>query len=283
MYKTPLCLGTFPPACRSIKEQLRLFRETGFEGFFTGWDDDLKAIRRQADKLGLLYQSVHAPFTNAADMWKTGSDAEAAVEELLRCVKDCAAVEVPILVVHTWIGFEPSAGPSAAGIENFRRVVDEAAKRNVKIAFENTEGEEYLAALLDTFADDPAVGFCWDTGHELCYNRGRDLTALYGEKLICTHLNDNLGVRDLTGEITWLDDLHLLPFDGITDWQGVADRLVRCGYRGPLTFELNLGSKPGRRDNDKYARMDFADYVTEVYARACRIAAMYQRAGIKMI
>ena len=51
MYNTPLCLGTFPPGCRGVKEQLRLFRETGFEGFFTGWDDDLQACRVAA-----LYQ-----------------------------------------------------------------------------------------------------------------------------------------------------------------------------------------------------------------------------------
>lgn len=41
----------------------------------------------------------------------------------------------------------------------------------------------------------------------------------YGDRLIATHLNDNLGVSDFDGKVTWTDDLHLLPFDGIIDWR----------------------------------------------------------------
>ena len=34
--------------------------------------------------------------------------------------------------------------------------------------------------------------------------------SLYGEKILSTHLNDNLGIRDFHGErIFWTDDLHL--------------------------------------------------------------------------
>ena len=79
--------------------------------------------------------------------------------------------------------------------------------------------------------------------------------------------------------ITWIDDLHLLPFDGINDWQGVAARLVECD--GPLTFELTTQSKPGRHENDKYARMTAAEYLTEAYSRACRVAALVQYARDK--
>lgn len=59
--------------------------------------------------------------------------------------------------------------------------------------------------------------------------------ALYGDKLIGTHLNDNLGIKDFTGKITWLDDLHLLPFDGIADWDSIVQRLCRYQFEGPLS------------------------------------------------
>lgn len=72
---------------------------------------------------------------------------------------------------------------------------------------------------MNHFRGNPAVGFCWDSGHELCYNHGRDMLAQYGDRLLGTRLNDNLGVRDDGGQITFLDDLHLLPFEGIADWQ----------------------------------------------------------------
>lgn len=125
---------------------------------------------------------------------------------------------------------------------------------------------------MDAFSEEEHVGFCWDSGHELCYNRGKDMLRLYGDRLIATHLNDNLGVSDFEGQIFWTDDLHLLPFDGIHDWKQVADRLNRCGYDGVLTFELIRGNKPNRHDGDKYQQMPVESYIAECYARACRLA-----------
>lgn len=139
------------------------------------------------------------------------------------------------MVSHVMIGFDKHT-PTETGLGNFERIVSEADKLGVKIAFENTEGEEYLAAVMEHFKDCDTVGFCLDTGHEICYNPGSDMLSLYGDRLIHTHINDNLGVCG--DEITYLDDLHLLPFDGVCDFDGVAGRLVRCGYDGTLTFEL---------------------------------------------
>lgn len=276
MYKVRLCLGTGSGFGISIEEQIPAFKKAGFDGFFTAWDGNIKKYRELADEHGMIYQSVHAPFLNAAKMWS--EEAQEAVEELIQCVKDCAENDVPIMVVHTYIGFGNEANPTQTGIENFRCVVEEAKKRGVKIAFENTEGEEYLAVLMDAFKDYQNVGFCWDTGHELCYGKGKDMTALYGDRLICTHLNDNLGMKDYTGEtIIWTDDLHLLPFDGIGDWEDIVKRLNKCGYDDILTFELLNKSKPERHDNDKYAKMKLEEYLAEAYARACKVAALKLR------
>jgi sugar phosphate isomerase/epimerase len=92
--------------------------------------------------------------------------------------------------------------------------------------------------------------------------------------LIATHINDNLGVKDFFGVITWIDDLHLLPFDGVKDWADAVDRMNACGYQGELTFELNLASKPDRHENDSYAQMPFVLYLAEAYKRACRVATL---------
>lgn len=276
MYKAILCLGTSSHIEKPVCEQIKMFKKAGFEAFFTMWDENLKEYRRLADEIGIIYQSVHAPFKNAAKMWKSGEDGAAAVSELLVCVKDCAEVNVPILVIHPFIGFFDENIPTECGIENFRKVVEEAKCKNVKIAFENVEGEEYLKALMDAFKDYDNVGFCWDTGHELCYNRGKDMLSLYGDRLFATHINDNLGVSDPDGKIFWTDDLHLLPFDGIADWDGIAKRLNAVGYNGILTFELNKKSKPERHENDKYDRLSDEEYIAECYVRACRVAYLKQ-------
>lgn len=205
-------------------------------------------------------------------MWTEGEKAEDAKKELLRCVEDCAKYDVPILVVHPYIGFEKKDDLSDCGVENFRTVVERAKELGVKIAFENVEGEEYLERLMKEFKFYENVGFCWDSGHEQCYNRGRDMLALYGDRLIATHLNDNLGVRDYDGKITWIDDLHLLPFEGIVNWQKAVDRLNKCGFDGILTFELNKLSKPERFENEGYKNLSLEEYIAKCYAAACRVA-----------
>lgn len=274
MYRTKLCLGVAKGFGIDTEKQIRLFHQTGFEGFFTVWDEDLQKCRALADELGMEYQSVHAPFKKVAKIWQGGEEADEAVDELILCVRDCAASGVPIMVCHAYIGFAPSEGPTLAGVEGFRRVVEEAEKLGIKVAFENTEGEEYLAALMSAFKGYDNVGFCWDTGHQMCYNAGTDMIALYGDRLICTHINDNLGIRDYGGKITYHDDLHLLPFDGIGDWNEITSKLNKCGYNDTLTFELKIQNSKNRFDNEKYQNISIEQYIAEAYARACRVAAL---------
>ena len=280
MTRPKLCLAVCRGFGRPVEDLIHLFGERGFDGFFASWfpGEDITSFKKAADESNMLFQSVHAPFGKAQDMWKEEADLScAAIEELNLCLEQCAKVEVPILVVHAYRGFT-KPNPTAVGIDNFGQVVRRAEQLGIQIAFENTEGEEYLDALMSAFRDCRHVGFCWDSGHEMCYNRGRNMLASYGNRLLSTHLNDNLGIRDITGEkITSRDDLHLLPFDGITDWDFVASELVRCDFTDTLTFELLNESKPNRHENDRYQAMPLEDYLTEAYMRATRVGAMVQR------
>lgn len=278
MWKTKLCMGTHPTFGISTEKQIELIGKIGFDGFFTGYTslDDICRYRRIADKNGMIYQSVHAPFLTMDKMWEKGKEADESAELLTECVHACAENDVPVMVAHSFIGFEKNT-PTKEGIINFGKVIDAAEKCGVKIAFENAEGEEYLAALMNHFKGSDAVGFCWDTGHEMCYNHSKDMLALYGDRLIATHINDNLGIKDFDGKITPGDDLHLLPFDGVADWDGIVKRLNEHNYDGILTFELKTKSQQDRHENDKYAEMPIERYITAAYERACRVATLKER------
>ena len=278
MFGSKLCLGLMGGIGLSGAEQVRLFKKTGFEGFFAGWsrNADLEPVMQAAKEEGMILQSIHAPFTKMAAMWKESGETQEAIDELIDCLKDCKKYGAPIMIIHPFIGFTEHT-PTEFGLMNYEKVVCAAEELGVKVAFENVEGEEYLAALMKYFKNREIVGFCWDTGHEMCYNYSKDMLALYGDRLICTHLNDNLGIRDFGGEITWIDDLHLLPFDGAADWADIAARLNRHGYDDFLTFELTVSSKPGRHENDLYAKMTAEEYIAQAYVRACRLAMMKQR------
>ena len=269
-----LCLGTSTSWGLPLEELIALIKQVGFDGIFVNWsrEIDISKIKALTKELGLIFQSIHAPYESCYLLWEGGEGAKKAVEELLACLEDCHKNSVPIMVCHAFIGFDKHT-PTDVGVENFRIIFDKARAYGVKIALENTEGEEYLARLMQEFVNYENVGFCWDTGHEMCYNLSKDMLSLYGDRLFSTHINDNLGVTD-PENIFWTDDLHLLPFDGIKDWQDAMDRLDRHGYKGEMTFELRKSSKPNRHENDKYEQMSASDYVKEIYIRACKLAEM---------
>ena len=108
----------------------------------------------------------------------------------------------------------------------------------------------------------------------MCYNASRDIIGKYADKLICTHLNDNMAQ---TGDsITWLDDSHLLPFDGVGDWNGIADRLKKAGYKNHLTFELTSKNKPERNTHDIYAHLDCQGFAALALERAKKFRSILE-------
>lgn len=256
------------------EEQVRVFKKCGFDAFFAYWQRgmDVASLKRCADEEGMFFHSLHAPSTRVCDMWYQTENTEDVLNELTECLQAAKENGIPLVVSHAFCGFDRHE-PTEMGIRNFERLIEEAEKLNLKIAFENTEGEEYLAALINHFEKNENVGFCWDTGHELCYTH-RDLMAEHGRKIFSTHLNDNLGTYSKTGERTGRDDLHLLPFDGIADWSDIVQRLNKWNYNDILMFELKTKSQPGRHENDVYSNMDPEEYLKLAYERCRKVAEM---------
>ncbi len=277
MYRQKLCVSLMQYGDMSDIEQALMLKKIGFDGFAIddcGLDSDVESLVNLAKKENLIISSYHAPFNKTDDMWNPEEIGERARAELLSCVETCARHEIPIMVTHAFLGYDNDFVNVEAGLDRFGSVARRASELGVRFALENTEGEEWLDVLMKNLSSEKSLGFCWDTGHELCYNYGNDMTSLYGDKLIATHLNDNLGIRSSDGERTWHDDLHLLPFDGINDWDSVAKRLADCGFANPLTFELSAYSKPERHENDGYLEMGAQAYFTEAFKRACRVGAL---------
>lgn len=250
-------------------EQIRIMKNVGFEAFFTGWNPEkTEEIANEAARLGLFQQSIHSPFSGnyrVRYLWEGGEAGDFVREALIECVKDCARFDIPVMVIHPYIGFQEHT-PTEIGLDNYARIIEVANKLGVKLGFENVEGEEYLAAIMERFWNEESVGFCLDTGHEMCYNRHKDMLALYGEKLCHTHFNDNLGVRG--EEITFHDDLHLMPTDGIADWHGIMERIRKTGYDGILMSELTYSDKPGKNGVEhKYTELSMEEFMREAYEK----------------
>ena len=269
MAKQKLGLATMASTGVDPIEQIKIMKNVGFEAFFTGWiPDRTEDIANEAARLGMFQQSIHSPFSKeykVSHLWNGGEEGEFVTKSLIECVEDCGRFDIPVMVIHPFIGFKDHT-PTQTGLDNYARVIEAANKAGVKLGFENVEGEEYLAAIMERFWNEPSLGFCLDTGHEMCYNRHKDMLSLYGEKLCHTHLNDNLGVRG--EEITFLDDLHLMPTDGIADWSNIMSRIRKTGYNGILMSELTYTNRPGKNGIEhKYAEMSMEDFVATAYEK----------------
>ena len=175
-------------------------------------------------------------------------------------------------VIHPYVGFHDHT-PTQVGLDYYARIVEAANKAGVMLGFENVEGEEYLAALMQRFWNEPCLGFCYDSGHELCYNEGRDMLALYGKKLCHTHLNDNLGIAD--GVISPANDLHLMPGDGIADWPSIMKRIRDTGYSDILMCELLYTDRPGKNGiTHKFSELSLEEFLTLALQKLQAVVAL---------
>ncbi len=275
-----LCLALGMQLDVPVIDQPELLKTAGFDSFAfdrvkNGTSELTEVLMKKAEKLDLTCEYIHAPFYGMDDIWhdEGGELAEIMLKDLYATINDCSDFGVKYAVLHAIIGMD-NFNPTALGLERLDDIIDYAVKKDVYLAFENTEGEMYLEAILNRYSDVKNVGFCFDSGHELCYNYGKDILSKYGDRLFVTHLNDNKG---MTGdELTFYDDSHLLPFDGIADWNGIAKRIKSFDYNGTLSFEVISKGRPTRTDNEIYKNLSSQEYVNEAYFKAVKFVNMLE-------
>ena len=257
---------------------VRLLADTGFCSISPSWqpDGDWKEAVREAKALGLGVQALHGPMRDMPAMWSRDPEVyQPILQGLLQAAADCAEAEIPVMVVHPWNGIDYTFPNEPLCFDHFDALVTLAERSGICIAFENLEGKEYLAALMERHAGNPSVGYTWDVGHESCYAPGMDFLSLYGDRLMMTHLNDNLGVTDPTGRLRGTDDLHLLPFDGVLDWDSVMRRLGSAKKQEILNFELKIRPKGDCCFLDLYSQMPLKQFIQEAYRRATQVTKGY--------
>ncbi len=249
----------------SDEEYIHRIAALGFTSLFSG--SRLGSMERAAKIAdlcaanGIHYETLHAPFDHINDMWLEGEGGDAMLRELTACVDACVIAGVDIAVVHLSSG-DNAPSITDLGRARFSSLVDYAAKKGVRIAFENQRKLANLSWAFETFTDTDTVGFCWDCGHENCFTPGREYMPLFGDRLICTHIHDNSGIYN--------EDLHLIPFDGTNDFERIAGQLRRSSFQGSLMLEV-IASVTSRYDT-----VSVEDYLQKAYTAISRLAAMVE-------
>ena len=246
------------------EQYIKTAADLGFLATFSGVYDKQRQydVAELCAKYGVAYETLHAPFGKGSNnMWLEGAAGDTFLGELMRAVCHCAIAGVPVLVSHLSSG-ENAPPVTDIGRARYTRLVEYAASKNVKIAFENQRKLANLAWTMETF-DDSVVGFCWDCGHETCFTPGREYMPLFGDRLICTHIHDNFCIYD--------QDSHLLPFDGNKDFEKVAAHLNRSPFRGTLMLEVIT------ENSNVYDGMTPEAYLTRSAEAAKKLADMVNK------
>lgn len=92
------------------------------------------------------------------------------------------------------------------------------------------------------------LGFCFDPGHGAIMSQGDPLELIkrYQHRLIAMHLNDNMGATPdhLSNDLTTAkQDFHMIPGQGMINWDELAGVIAKSSYELPLTLELSCKGK----------------------------------------
>ncbi len=241
---------------------LPMIKNAGFACYFTGAYEyeAVRKIKTVGDRLGLTLEFLHAPFGGINSMWLSGEAYSEIYNKMITAIDTASACEAPAVIIHVSSGWRPPE-INDMGLARFDALVEHATKKGVRLAFENLRKIGNLSYLADRYIDQPAVGFCYDAGHEHCYSKYIRWMDVFRERAIATHIHDNFGRGDVEDDSS--PDLHMLPFDGNIDYSQMMSDLDAYQYSGALMLEVH---------NDCRARPDYLEMSHEAF-----LATAYER------
>lgn len=259
MRKIGVNLLNFPEV--PVEERIKYMSQLGFEATFTGMGDekDTEILANLFAKYNIAYETIHAPFRQINEIWLDSEEGELVYNDMITCIDRCAMFSIPTMIIHMSSGVTPPP-VTDLGRERYTKIIEYAQKKGVVLAFENLRKLSHLAWVFEHFKDHETVKMCWDCGHETCYTPQYQFMPMFGEKLVSLHIHDNYGILN--------QDDHLLPFDGVTDFERVARQIRESGYKGSIMLEVMRGS------HERYANMTFEEYAEKAADAAKRIRTM---------
>lgn len=241
-------------------ETLELISQAGFECLFMNMNEPrvIEEVKNHADRLGMDFQFIHAPYKGSNRMWLEGDDYLPLQEGILEAADVAAANGIGMIVMHVTGGWH-TPPLCDLGFSRYDRIVEHAEKKGVRVAFENVRKLGDHACMMQRYEELSHVGFCYDTGHEHCYTETVPFIDLYHERMWCTHLNDNLGRDHNDPEAD--GDFHYLPLDGSFDFQRMIRKMDHYGYGGSLMLEVFNTARP------EYKELSPKEYIRLAYEK----------------
>lgn len=214
------------------------YQENGYD---EAWYRRLRSI---ADSYGICFNQAHAPFSTS---FKDPEQTKLRFQEIVRTMKYCQILGVPITVVHPMqhLRYYDAGAPEKLfemNMDFYSSLIPYCEEHGVKVALENMWQCEPKNVINHSTCSTPAemiryhdtlnspwITCCLDLGHAtLVEDTPAFIRALGADRLGCLHVHDVDGVHDS----------HMPPYTGVTNWDHIAKALKDIGYRGDFTFEV---------------------------------------------
>ena len=211
------------------------------------WQEYTYKLKAHSDELGLVYNQSHIPFT--FDWAKEGEWENRIKDVQHRALDICGIMGVKCVVVHP-IHHMPYLGHEEEifdiNMRYYSSLIPICEKYGYKIAIENMWQREQktkrichdtcsrmeeLIRYIDTLGGTEHFVACLDIGHtSLVGLEPQDCIRQLGHKYLhALHVHDN----DYTA------DQHLIPGQGLLNWDEICRALADIDYDGEFTYEAD--------------------------------------------
>lgn len=199
---------------------------------------EVAAVRRAMDSLGLRTHSLHAPFGTHANFTSLDiAERRAALEEMAAASAALEMLGGDLFIVHPG-GEDPHwswqrGAHLKQSVESLTAMWSGCRDRGQTLIIE-TPLPHLLGGQPDDFTwilervPPEGVGVCLDTSHTSLGGVLFEAIDRLGPRLLHVQASDNRGRTDD----------HLVPGEGIIDWQRVQTALQDVGYRGVFMLEV---------------------------------------------
>lgn len=244
-----------------MKKAIKMLAEAGFDAidfstFFEEYYTEVHDksyyldIKKYAEDNGIYFNQAHGPDGSS---FLDEEENKKRYNEVLVTMKNASYVGAETIIIHPCQHLEYHLEGNSEklfeyNIKFYKSLIPYCEEYGIKVAVENmwqypkmishstcSRPEEFIR-YVDEIGS-PWIVSCLDIGHcMLCREQPDEFIKKMDFRLT------NLHVHDVDG----IEDLHTLPFFGITDWHSVMKALKEIGYKGDLTYEANgfLVDKP---------------------------------------
>ena len=245
---------------RADEDVFRSLRDAGINCFEFGFNYNFytniidypvnaEKYAEMAAKYGVEQWSFHLPFSRFLDVSQTRKESRAvSLYTNKTLIRAAGKAGVKVAVLHpSSEPIEDEERPERMRLskESIEILAEECDKAGLRLAVENLPrtclcrtSDEMIELLTGTGA-----GMVFDTNHSLSEDNVHYAEAVTGAgiEILSMHISDYF--RDENGV---LDERHVLPGEGINDWNALLGAVLRSGYKGPLMYEVS--GKPKCRE-----------------------------------